>query len=388
MRRCTVASLVLLAVLNAGVAAGQTNATNGERKVSALQRRPYPLDLEQAEARTKDGGPWDAQGSFYVDLGAPAPREQLSFEYVVEDLPANCAVGLGWLLLRADGEFDRSACPDLERDLGIEKWSAEWRDAEQGLLAKAECDGVQFASALGDPKNPRAALTAADERYGLTVRFVKSKVPPAASDKRAVRLILVGIPMPELAAVPDARPKPERVVDHGKFTLRENWFDVATMALKVGEGQSLSLGRIEVAPGVTHRFHLAFETRGVLGLGFVLPGFAARRSEPLADDELFRQTGVRKMHIHMETVTGLVLISDEFDTSGSTLPITGYLTPTSWSRLAGGRSPQPWRFQPNTASGTSFVPRAGDDYVLELTVTEVEERSRPRLQLRPMIKRP
>lgn len=387
MRRCTALSLVLLAVLNAGVAAGQTDATNGERKVSALQRRPYSLDSETAGARSKDG-PWDAQGSFYVDLGAPAPREQVSFDYVVEDLPANCAVGLGWLPLRADGTIDRSAGVDLARDLGIEKWSAEWRNAEQRLLAKAECDGVQFACALGDPKNARAALTAAGERYGLTVRLVKSKVPPAASDKRTVRLILIGIPMPELAAVPDARPKAERVADHGKFTLRENWLDVAAMALKVGEGRSLSLGRIDVAPGVTHRFHLAFETGGVLGLGFVLPGFAARQSEPLANDELFRQAGVRKMHIHMETATGLVLISDEFDTSGSTLPIAGYLTPTNWSRLTGGRSPQPWRFQPNTASGTSFVPCADDDYVLELTVTEVEERNGPRPQLRPMIKRP
>jgi hypothetical protein len=240
---------------------------------------------------------------------------------------------------------------------------------------------------LGDPRDPRASLTAADQRYRLTVRFVKSEAPRVPQES-AAHLVLIGIPMPELAAVPDTRPQTEQVVDHGRFTWRENWLDVAALALKVGEGRSLSLGRIDVERGVTHRFHLTFETRaGVLGLGFVLPAFATRRSEPLADDELFRQTGVRKMHIHLETARGLVLISDEFDTRGSTLPLAGELVLERWASLSGGRSPQPWRFQPNTASGTSFAPRAGDDYVLELTVTEIEERNGPR-QLRPTIKRP
>jgi hypothetical protein len=206
-------------------------------------------------------------------------------------------------------------------------------------------------------------------------------------------------PIAGAATKPDTRPKERRLVDHGRFTSKD--ISVNPLQWMTPDGKyRLDLKDIDPVPGEAHRYEISgLPPRFILHLGFAVKcekalilgeAEALERilaTKKLSANVLLQNSGVRRIHIHLATMDGLVLASQEFDTQesfGFALPNYGKF-PQGHNGLVTEGSKTGWTFGANTASGAAFVVKADTSYVLEITIIEVDEKMEKRKPLRPII---
>ncbi|MCA9195010.1 MAG: hypothetical protein KDB03_24730 [Planctomycetales bacterium] len=183
-----------------------------------------------------------------------------------------------------------------------------------------------------------------------------------------------------MCVVEDSRPKEATLVDCGtygsddidfnfSFTTPSEMYRVFLREHVAKEGLRLRYTMSSLPE--THVFHLGFgTTKRDLRLN----------SFPLA------QLGVLKLHIHLQTSKGEILISqlcDTRETFPSTLPIFIWNSSGLRGFISHGSSIK-WEQRPNTGNLAAFRPAKGETYILELTIVETSPDAAP--MLRPLIR--
>jgi hypothetical protein len=280
-------------------------------------------------------------------------------------------------------------------------------------------NGSETTCAIRDSRDPTRWITMEGGKYELTVAAVQLQPDwRPAVEMRSLRFVLVGVPVPERVVASDMRPMAKRIIDHGKFTRKDWWTDYFLWSTPVDK-YILDLGESASEEGIRHRFHLSELPTPVLQVCFGIqskvqavltetswlrklrlvsgPDDMPNQSVPSIEDELFQQTGIIRIHIHLESTTGVVLISEEFatrveDRTETRRTFGGKAGPSigkGFNALVAASSHEmdnEWRFEPNSARGASFVGVKGMEYHLEITIVEVDEGDHPKKVLRPMIK--
>jgi hypothetical protein len=327
-----------------------------------------------------------AAGGFVLDLGSVASIGDSVYRYVIRDLPPNCALCIGFCRLE-DGQQLKYRRASAQLTLGIEEWWLEWKVEGETRVYTVEKSGADADPVLiQDAAMPQRWLTVAGAVYELTVSAVmQGQSGLGGRRENGIRLVVAGVPSTKTAPKQDSRPARGHVVDHGSFSHTD--LRVNPLQWKTPSGKyRFDLGEAVVEKGVTHRYQISGLPSGIV---FHI-GFAVSSPDPAAAyrHEFLQQTGVRRIHVHLATAQGVVLISEELDTRESfavTVPYDDADFPRVNGFVAEG-SRNDWAFGVNTASGTAFVPEKGATYTLEFTIIEVEHAGHRSLPLRPVIR--
>jgi hypothetical protein len=340
---------------------------------------------------------------FILDLGNPSKIKTTPHRYVIRDLPPRCAVAVAFAR-RVDEHSEFELIPPRGA-LGIEEWSAEWKVPNEREAYSAEGGPKDTAFVVHDASDEKRWLTKEGAEYELTIRTRKSG-PERNTEKTsesAPRLVLIGVPMDELVSKADTRPKVKRLVNHGRISKKD--VRVSQFELKTPAGKYLvDLGEAAGGKSVAHRYELSG-----LPSGYALCiGFGLQSNDPVVRHAIERrgngegketqramlgefseQSGVKRIHIHLATKDGHVLISEEFDANkalrGPALPIY-FARPKGVNAFVGAPANNDWAFRPNTGGGSCFVAAEDATYVLEITIVDVEDSRTKEPVLRVLIR--
>ncbi len=272
----------------------------------------------------------------------------------------------------------------------------------------AVCDREDTAFVVHDPADAGRWLTKAGAVYELHIQTRKTSARSngGKAGKEPTRLVLIGVRMDELVSKPDTRPQRKRLVDHGRLSRKD--FQVNHFEWKTPAGKYLlDLGKADGVEGVTHQYELSgLPPRYALCIGFGLEsadplvreatdhrlrlrkGESERIGHALLD-ELVKQAGIKRIHIHLARKDGHVLISDEFDTKksfrGPALPLYGS-RPDGVNAFVTAPGNDAWTFKTDSAGGCCFVAAEDTTYMLEITVLEVEDGREKHPTVRMMIR--
>ena len=316
-----------------------------------------------------------AWGRFPVGLSDAEGVKTTPQKYVISDLPANCTVAIAFAQKDERKEEDYVLISP-HKSLGIDEWTSEWKVLGKQPAYSAVCGREDTAFVVNDPADAGRWLTKAGADYELHVQTRKTSGRPNGGNagKETTRLVLIGVPMDELVLKPDTRPQRKRLVDHGRLFRKD--IRVNHLGFKTPAGKYLlDLGDADGVEGICARFELlGLPSRYVLCIGFGLESadplvleatdhrLRLRKAERerighALLDELEKQTGIQRIHIHLATKDGHVLISDEFDTKksfrGPALPLYG--AARRYKCLCYSPGNKNWTFRANSADGCCFV---------------------------------
>ena len=351
-----------------------------KHKVSGAQKRPLPANISRVLGE-----------GYLIALGSSSALETAEVTYTISALPPNSTVAIGFA---AESEESGYVLVSPFTDLSLKRWSALWRGqrAKQEYSASMKPGNDVFT--VYDSSDPEKWLTKEGEIYELNLSAMQeasNNTGGKQPDHHVPQIVLIGIDMGDVVSKADSRPDRKQIVDHGTFTSKD--MRVNRIELKTPAGKYLlDCGDAKVEPGIGHRYELSHLPLGVvLSIGFgvqstdplVLEAIDRQERAPKANavgdrvpvlNELYGQCGVRRIHIHLQTKDGHVLISEEVDVEkafhGPALPFYKN-RPKGVNAFVTAPHANTWSFRPNTASGTSFVAKEGTSYVLEITIIDI-----------------